>query len=78
MDGNVNDFPDPSDSSYPLATRMQTMANDERGLELQEESSPTNQLLHAVHGFSDGSRIAVGGSFEGPPPWAGVILEDLG
>lgn len=39
---------------------------------------PTNLLLHAVHGFEDGSRIAVGGSFEGPPPWVGVIVEHPG
>ncbi len=39
---------------------------------------PTNLLLHAVHGFEDGSRIAVGGSFEGPPPWVGLIVEHPG
>jgi len=41
-------------------------------------SSPTFDLLHAVHGFDDGTRIAVGGTFEGPPPWRGVILEHAG
>lgn len=41
-------------------------------------SSPTLDLLHAVHGFEDGTRIVVGGSFEGPPPWRGVILEHAG
>jgi hypothetical protein len=40
--------------------------------------SPTAMLLHAVHGFEDGSRLAVGGSFEGPPPWVGVVLEHPG
>jgi len=40
--------------------------------------SPTALLLHAVHGFEDGSRLAVGGSFEGPPPWVGVVLEHPG
>jgi hypothetical protein len=40
--------------------------------------SPTALLLHAVHGFDDGSRLAVGGSFEGAPPWVGVVLEDPG
>lgn len=40
--------------------------------------SPTALLLHAVHGFDDGSRVAVGGSFEGAPPWVGVVLEDPG
>lgn len=40
--------------------------------------SPTALLLHAVHGFEDGSRIAVGGSFEGAPPWVGVVLEHPG
>jgi hypothetical protein len=37
--------------------------------------SPTALLLHAVHGFEDGSRVAVGGSFEGAPPWVGIVLE---
>ena len=41
-------------------------------------SSPTLDLLHAVHGFDDATRIAVGGTFEGPPPWRGVILEHAG
>ncbi len=41
-------------------------------------ASPVVELLHAVHGFEDGSRIVVGGTFEGPPPWAGVILEHPG
>jgi hypothetical protein len=40
--------------------------------------SPTAALLHAVHGFAGGSRLAVGGSFEGPTPWVGVILEHPG
>ena len=40
--------------------------------------SPTLDLLHAVHGFDDGSRIAVGGTFDGAPPWSGVILEHPG
>lgn len=40
--------------------------------------SPTALLLHAVHGFDDGSRVAVGGSFEGAPPWVGVVLEHPG
>lgn len=40
--------------------------------------SPTALLLHAVHGFEDGSRLAVGGSFEGAPPWVGVVLEHPG
>jgi hypothetical protein len=40
--------------------------------------SPTALLLHAVHGFEDGSRLAVGGSFEGAPPWVGIVLEHPG
>jgi hypothetical protein len=40
--------------------------------------SPTLDLLHAVHGFEDGRRIAVGGTFDGAPPWSGVILEHPG
>jgi hypothetical protein len=47
-------------------------------IELQAVDSPTLHLLHAVHGFADGPRFAVGGSFEGPPPWVGVILQHPG
>jgi hypothetical protein len=47
-------------------------------LEPVQLPSPTALLLHAVYGFEDGSRLAVGGSFEGPPPWAGVVLEHPG
>lgn len=47
-------------------------------LEPTAVSSPTLDLLHAVHGFEDGSRIAVGGTFDGAPPWSGVILEHPG
>ena len=36
--------------------------------------SPTHLLLHGVHGFAGGPRFAVGGTFDGPPPWRGVIL----
>lgn len=47
-------------------------------IELLSVDSPTLHLLHAVHGFSAGPRFAVGGSFEGPPPWVGVILRHDG
>ena len=47
-------------------------------LEPTPMQSPVVELLHAVHGFEDGSRIVVGGTFEGPPPWVGVILEHSG
>jgi hypothetical protein len=40
--------------------------------------SPTALVLHAVHGFADGSRLAVGGSFDSAPPWVGVIVEHPG
>jgi hypothetical protein len=40
--------------------------------------SPTALVLHAVHGFPDGSRVAVGGSFDSAPPWVGVIVEHPG
>lgn len=40
--------------------------------------TPTNLVLHAVHGFDDGSRLAVGGSFESAPPWVGIVLEHPG
>ena len=46
--------------------------------ELHAVDSPTLHLLHAVHGFTSGPRFAVGGSFEGPPPWVGVILHHPG
>jgi hypothetical protein len=36
--------------------------------------SPTHLLLHAVHGFVGGPRFAVGGTFDTPPPWRGVVL----
>lgn len=41
--------------------------------ELQD--SPTLLLLHAVFGFADGSRFAVGGSLNGAPPYVGVIVQ---
>lgn len=47
-------------------------------IELAPVDSPTLHLLHAVHGFTGGPRFAVGGSFEGPPPWVGVILHHPG
>ncbi len=47
-------------------------------LEPVELPSPTFLVLHAVHGFADGSRLAVGGSFDGAPPWVGIIIEHLG
>lgn len=40
--------------------------------------TPTNLVLHAVHGFDDGSRVAVGGSFDSAPPWVGIVLEHPG
>lgn len=47
-------------------------------LEPVELPSPTFLVLHAVHGFDDGSRLAVGGSFDSAPPWVGIILEHPG
>jgi hypothetical protein len=44
-------------------------------LDLEPEPSPTFQLLHAVFGFADGPRFAVGGSLAGPPPYVGVIVQ---
>ncbi len=41
--------------------------------ELQD--SPTLLLLHAVFGFTDGARFAVGGSLNGAPPYVGVIVQ---
>ena len=39
------------------------------------QDSPTLLLLHAVFGFAEGQRFAVGGSLNGAPPYVGVILE---
>lgn len=44
------------------------------GLALVREESPTHLLLHAVTGFPDGTRVAVGGSLVGPPPFVGVAV----
>jgi len=38
------------------------------------QDSPTLLLLHAVFGFTDGPRFAVGGSLNGAPPYVGVIV----
>jgi hypothetical protein len=42
---------------------------------LMPQDSPTKLLLHAVFGFADGPRFAVGGSLAGPPPYVGVIVQ---
>lgn len=42
---------------------------------LMPQDSPTLLLLHAVFGFADGPRFAVGGSLVGPPPHVGVIVQ---
>lgn len=39
------------------------------------QDSPTLLLLHAVFGFADGPRFAVGGSLNGAPPYVGVIVQ---
>ena len=44
---------------------------------LTARGSPTKLLLHAVFGFEDGPRFAVGGSLAGPPPYVGVIVQRL-
>jgi hypothetical protein len=44
---------------------------------LAPQASPTILLLHAVFGFVDGTRFAVGGSLAGPPPYVGVIVQRL-
>lgn len=44
---------------------------------LQPQVSPTLLLLHAVFGFADGTRFAVGGSLAGPPPYVGVVVQRL-
>ncbi len=44
----------------------------------QLNADPTTaelHVLHAVYGFSDGRRIAVGGSLDRSPPYVGVIVE---
>lgn len=47
-------------------------------LEATEEQSPTFLVLHAVYGFADGSRFAVGGNLTGNPPYIGVLLRHPG
>ena len=44
------------------------------GFSPEPEDSPTMHFLHAVTGFADGVRVAVGGSLLGPPPHVGVAL----
>lgn len=43
---------------------------------LSKEESPTPLLLHAVFGFSNNLRIAVGGNLGMSPPYVGIILEN--
>ena len=45
------------------------------GLEVVAQDSPTHLLLHAVFGFEDGRRFAVGGNLAGVPPYVGVIVQ---
>lgn len=47
-------------------------------LEAQPEESPTLLLLHAVFGFDQGPRFAVGGNLAGAPPYIGVIVQHPG
>lgn len=42
---------------------------------LEAQESPTLLLLHAVFGFAEGPRFAVGGSLAGSPPYVGVIVQ---
>lgn len=46
-------------------------------MELVAQDSPTLLLLHAVFGFADGPRFAVGGSLAGKPPYVGVIVQQI-
>ncbi len=46
-------------------------------MELVKQDSPTQLLLHAVFGFTDGPRFAVGGSLTGPPPYVGTIVQHV-
>jgi hypothetical protein len=43
-------------------------------IKLVRDESPTMHFLHAITGFADGTRVAVGGSLLAPPPHVGVIL----
>jgi len=41
-----------------------------------EESSVSFEVLHAVFGLDDGTRIAVGGTLNSSPPYTGLIIEN--
>lgn len=43
-----------------------------------EEDSPTILVLHAVFGFDEGPRFAVGGNITGNPPYIGVVVQHPG
>jgi hypothetical protein len=46
--------------------------------EFEFEDNPAgNQVLHAVFGLEDGSRVAVGGNLLDSPPWEGVLIQKL-
>lgn len=47
------------------------------GFEVEDEDSTVSfEVLHAVFGLDDGTRISVGGSLNSSPPYSGVIVEN--
>ncbi len=47
------------------------------GFEAEPENTTTNfEVLHAVFGLEDGTRISVGGTLNSNPPYTGLILEN--
>lgn len=44
--------------------------------ESEDAMAGTFNVLHAVYGFEDGTRVAVGGSLGSSPPYTGLIVEN--
>ncbi len=56
---------------------MGTAAVVREGFEAEDEDSTTNfEVLHAVFGLDDGTRISVGGTLNSNPPYTGLIIEN--
>ena len=68
---------DPSGAATVVGMQGSIASLAPGSMELEPQESPTLLLLHAVFGFVDGPRFAVGGSLAGPPPYVGVIVQSL-
>ena len=66
---------DPSGAATLVGTQGTIAELPAGSLEPTPQPSPTLLLLHAVFGFADGTRFAVGGSLAGAPPYVGVIVQ---